>query len=82
MAKRTRADREEPAAALAPDDDQSCSDARTAELLDISVKTLQRLDARKAGPSFFLVGSRKRRTLRAIRMWVQGQTENQTEAAA
>ena len=67
MAKRIPSDAS--TAALAPDNDQSCSDARTAELLDISVKTLQRLDARKAGPPFFMVGTRKRRTLGAIRQF-------------
>jgi hypothetical protein len=82
VAKRNRANNEELAAVLAPGDDQSCDDARTAALLDISLKTLQRLDAKKAGPKFFRVGSRKRRTLGAIRAWVQGQTENPSEAAA
>jgi hypothetical protein len=71
MAKRTRAD-DELAAALTPDDVQSCSDAQTAELLAVSVKTLQRLDAKKAGPQFFRVGSRKRRTLSAIRQFQRG----------
>jgi len=55
----------------APIDDQSCDDAKTAALLDCSIKTLQRLDAKKAGPEFFMVGSRKRRTLRAIRKFVE-----------
>jgi len=53
---------------LSPDSgDLSCSDAKTAEILDISLKTLQRLDARGAGPKYFMVGCRKRRTLGAIR---------------
>jgi len=57
------------AAGLTRGDDRSCSDATTAALLDISIKTLQRLDAKKAGPRFFTVGSRKRRTLAAIRQF-------------
>jgi hypothetical protein len=69
VAKRIRAGDEELATAAAPGDDQSCSDARTAELLDVSIKTLQRLDARKAGPRYFKVGARKRRTLGAIRQF-------------
>ena len=60
---------QEAVTASAPSDDQSCSDAKTAELLAISRKTLQRLDAKKAGPQFFMVGFRKRRTLGAIRQF-------------
>jgi hypothetical protein len=69
MAPRISSKTREAAIASAPDDHQSCSDATTAALLDISIKTLQRLDAKKAGPRFFTVGSRKRRTLAAIRQF-------------
>jgi hypothetical protein len=61
------------AATPLPNDHQSYDDAGTAELLRISIKTLQRLDRRKAGPQFFWVGSRKRRTLGAIRKFQRGE---------
>jgi len=69
MAKRITSDASKEPATFAPDNDQACDDRRTADLLRISVKTLQRLDARKAGPAFFTVGSRKRRTLGSIRQF-------------
>jgi hypothetical protein len=39
----------------------------TAEAINCSTRTLSRLDAKNAGPKFFWVGHRKRRTEEAIR---------------
>jgi len=56
---------------------------KTAEALGVSKKTLERLDAARRGPRYFMVRGRKRRTGDDIRRWVEGNKEKfEDETAA